>query len=333
MVTLFDARWKGKNGISRFSSELLTRLKFDMYLVNDSIKPTSPLDTIWLTLYLFFVWVKKKGDFLYFTPGYNSPLLFLSNVIITVHDLNHYDLPCNSSIMKRFYYRFVLMRACRKSKLILTVSDFSRSRIIKWSGVSPDKVIKVGNGVDDSFSPDVEKFSPGFKYFLCIGNRKAHKNENRVIEAFSEANIDPKIKLVFNGYSTPYLSDLIHRLKMNDRIVFKGDVEDSEIPSLYAGAIALVFPSLYEGFGLPIIEAMACGTPVITSTCTSLPEIAGDAALLIDPESVQDISLAIHRLSIDDQLRSRLHHLGLERARHFRWNMVSDKVKKAIKTI
>ncbi|WP_426785039.1 glycosyltransferase [Rahnella variigena] len=128
---------------------------------------------------------------------------------------------------------------------------------------------------------------------LVVSNRKKHKNESRILLAFHMANIPPSVKLVFTGDPDESLEDEIERKNLQDRVIFKGRVGNSELASLYKESLFLLFPSLYEGFGLPVIEAMSSGTAVITSSTTSLPEVAGDAAILVDPENTEEIALAI----------------------------------------
>jgi glycosyltransferase involved in cell wall biosynthesis len=216
---------------------------------------------------------------------------------------------------------------CRKAFRVLTVSEYSRQRIVTWAGIDPDRVINVGNGVDERYCVDVTPYQPGFPYLLNVGNRKAHKNEVRVLEAFARANIDPAIHLIFTGHANDALLALSRRLGVEDRVVFAGRVAEAELPQLYRGALMLVFPSLYEGFGLPVIEAMACGAPVLTANTTSLPEVAGNAALLVDPLSVEQIAAGVERLCVDDVLRDALRQKGLKRAAQFSWDDVAAKVK------
>jgi glycosyltransferase involved in cell wall biosynthesis len=212
----------------------------------------------------------------------------------------------------------------------LTVSEFSRQRIIDWSGVDPSRVVNVGNGVDSAYSPNAVRYEPGYAYLLVVSNRKAHKNDVGVLNAFAIANLSASVHLIFTGAVTDELQRIARENAVEQRVHFLGRLPDADLPSIYAGALALVFPSFYEGFGLPVIEAMACGTPVITSNSTSLPEVAGDAALLVNPTSVSEISAAIKRVVADPDLRASLRRKGIERARHFNWDAVAQRVYCAI---
>lgn len=269
-------------------------------------------------------------DTVFFSPGYNTPLFSRLPFVFTLHDLNHIDRPENSSAAKRLYYSTILKQSCHRAARVLTVSNYSRTRIAEWSGVPLERITNVGNGVDIAFNPGVEPHSPGYPYLFCVGNRKLHKNEYRVIEAFSAADVPEELRLIFSGSPTAELLARIENRGMTGRFVFAGRIPELTLPSFYKGAIALLFPSLYEGFGLPVIEAMACGTPVITSNTTSLPEVAGEAALLVNPESVEEIASAIRRLLTDSCLQEDLRTRGYTQAAKFTWERTSAKVNEAL---
>jgi glycosyltransferase involved in cell wall biosynthesis len=319
-----DQRWIGDHGIGRFARRVMAGL--DYRPVSLVSPPASPLDPWRLTRELGKL---TDGD-LFFSPGYNSPLFCGSPFVFTLHDLNHIDRPENSSPLKRLYYATVLRRACSRAARILTVSEFSRRRIIGWSGVPPEKVFNVGCGVDPEFHPGVDSYGLSFPYLVCVSNRKLHKNEFRVVEAFARAQIAAEIRLVFTGKPTAELTAFIERCKVTPRVHFEGMVPDVILPSLYRSAEALVFPSLYEGFGLPVLEAMACGTPVVTANTSALPEVAGDAALLVDPTSVEQIAGAIERIASDGFLREQLRKKGLVRAAAFSWSGPAARVRSVL---
>jgi glycosyltransferase involved in cell wall biosynthesis len=267
---------------------------------------------------------------LFFSPGYNTPLYCPCPFVFTIHDLSHVYCPENSSPAIHLYYATVMKRACRRAARILTVSDFTRKQIIEWSGVSPEKVSNVGCGVDSAYQPNGDSYGLPFPYVLNVSNRKRHKNEFRLIEAFARANLDARIHLVFTGESTPNLVRQVESQQLRPRVDFVGAVPEAKLPSLYRGAKALVFPSLYEGFGLPIVEAMASGIPVVTSNITAMPEVAGDAALLVDPTSVEHIADAMKRIAGDTFLRRQLRERGLIRAAQFPWANTAAMVHQVI---
>lgn len=321
MNIFFDYRWSGDHGIGRVSRMIdkglgLTHLKI-------SGKPSSPCDP----LRLFCIMLGLPKASIVFSPGYNAPLFTPRPYIFIIHDLNHLDFPQNSNVIKKLYYNIIMYRACRKALRVLTVSEYSRKRILQWVGLPDTHVVNIGNGVDACFNSEVKPYTPGYEYFLCVGNRKPHKNEERLLDAFACSRIDSSIRLIFTGEANVSISLKCKALDIEDRVVFYGRVPEKDLPSLYKGSIGLLFPSLYEGFGLPVIEAMACGTPVLTSNTTSLPEVAGDAALFVCPESVEEISHGIETLYYDKELRNALCDKGLLRARSFNWHDVIQRVR------
>jgi O-antigen biosynthesis alpha-1,2-mannosyltransferase len=316
----FDGRWCGQHGIGRFAAELSRRLEnLDPFF--GSVPPWHALDPILLSIRM----LATRRDVLFLSPGYNVPLLNLNRYVFTVHDLNHLDMP--SDVLRRAYYRLLMRRACRSSAGVFTVSEFSRQRIVSWSGAAPARIINVGNGVSEAFNPAGPVRSCGDPYFLCIGNRKPHKNEARVVRAFAQADVPLRSRLVFNGLADAKLASVIQEVGIGHRVDFLGGVSDGHLAEAYRGATALLFPSLYEGFGLPLIEAMACGTPVLTSTFAALPEVAGGAALLVDPTSVPAIASGISRLASESDLRADLRQRGMARARDFQWAAVAARVQ------
>jgi glycosyltransferase involved in cell wall biosynthesis len=308
-----DQRWIGDHGIGRFARHVLGNL--DHRPIPLGGHPADPLDAWRLALSLR----ELRRDDLFFSPGYNSPLFSASPFVFTIHDLSHVYCPENSSLPIQLYYATIMKRACQRAVSILTVSEFTRSQIVKWSGVSPEKVFNVGCGVDAAYRPDGDPYSLSFPYLLCVSNRKRHKNEFRVVEAFATTDLPAGMHLVFTGAPTAELTGCIKRFHITERVYFAGAVPETKLPALYRGAEALVFPSLYEGFGLPVLEAMACGTPVVTANVTAMPEVAGGAALLVDPTSVVQISAAMVRIVSDTALRQRLRQKGVARASQFSW--------------
>jgi glycosyltransferase involved in cell wall biosynthesis len=319
-----DTRWLGSHGIGRFTAEVQRRLALRDWGLAGS--PSSPLDPLRLT----WAMAKLPRHTVVFSPGYNAPLWPVRPFVFALHDLNHLDVPNNSSASKRLYYRTVIRRACHAARKVLTGSEFSRQRIIEWAGVPSQQVVGVGYGVDASFSPDGARYDPDLGYLLMVSNRRPHKNEERALAAFARARIDPSIRLLLTGLPTNTLQAFIAHLGLTERVDFLGRVEDTQLPAVYRGALGLLFPSFYEGFGLPVIEAMASGVPVLTSTVTALPEVAGDAALLVDPYDVDAIASGIERLLTDEDLRTRLRVAGLKRAAMFRWDDVAARVQRVL---
>lgn len=317
----FDNRWMGQHGIGRFALEINERLK--LIPMNIRGNTTSPLDPLFF--WLSIVRLPKKR--LVWSPGYNAPIFVRKPFVFSIHDLNHIDIKENSSVFKRTYYKIVIRRACKRASRIITVSEYSRRNIISWAKVPPSKVVNVGNGVGSAYCNSGAKTNLGFPYLLCVGNRKRHKNERRVIEAFIKARIAAEIRLCFTGFPSRELHEVCTKNGIIDRVIFLGEINEEDMPALYRGAMALIFPSLYEGFGLPVIESMACGTPVLTSNVTSLPEVAGHAALMVPPMEVEQIANGIEKLTGDETTRALLIERGLVRAEMYNWDDVAERVK------
>lgn len=319
-----DQRWIGEHGIGRFARHVLGALNYRPSDLNGH--PAAPLDAWRLARALR----ELTDSDLFFSPGYNTPLTCPSPFVFTIHDLSHVYCPENSSPLIRLYYSTILKRNCHRAASILTVSEFTRVQIVEWAGVSPEKVANVSCGVDATYHPGGDVYGFPFPYLLCVSNRKRHKNEFRIVEAFAKAGISKQVHLVFTGEITSELSDYIRRLGVDAHVHFTGAVPEAQLPSLYRGALALAFPSLYEGFGLPMLEAMACGTPVVTSNVTAMPEVAADAALLVNPASTDEIAQAIKSIVCETQLRSQLREKGLARAAEFSWDKTIAKVREVL---
>jgi len=318
-----DQRWVGEHGIGRFARQVLAG--FDYRPVPLTSNPAAALDPWRLSRALHHL----GSEDLFFSPGYNAPLACRAPHVFTIHDLNHVDRPENSSPLKRIYYATLLKRAVHRAMCVLTVSEFSRGRILAWSGAAADKVVNVGNGVSPEFHPDVEPYRLSRPYLLCPTSRKLHKNDLRVVQAFAQASLEGML-LVFTGEPTAALSASIQHHRLEGRIQFTGLVPEEQMPSLYRGAEAVVFVSLYEGFGLPLLEAMTCGTPVVTSNTSALPEVAGDATLLVEPTSGDEIARAMERIISDSDLRQQLRARGLARTARFSWKDTADRVRQVL---
>lgn len=327
MKIFFDARWTGNFGIGRVSNMLNERLCLPPLKIDGN--PASPFDPIRLVIAM----LKSPSDAVFFSPGYNAPLFVLRPYIFMIHDLNHIDRAENSSLMKKLYYHFIMRRACQNAACVLTGSEFSRQRILKWANVPERHVVNVGYGVGDNFNPGVSPYLPGYQYVLCVSNRKLHKNEARLIKAFANAKACSTFHLLFTGMASEHLLSIANDLGVKDRIIFCGNVSDELLASLYKGAKALLFPSLYEGFGLPALEAMACGCPVLVSNTTALPEVCGDAALYCDPYDTNDIAEKITLIINNEDLCKSMKQKGLERAKSFSWDQCALKTWSVIEKV
>lgn len=320
-MILFDARWIGDHGIGRFAREVMARLPA-AEAVGGSITPLSPLDpfyTSWL--------IRKKKPAVFFSPGYNPPLHSISPFVFTIYDLIQINVPKNRSLTKSAYFRCVVRPACHRAFKVLTTSEYSRATIVEWSRVSPEKVVNVKCGVNEHYRPEGPRHEPGYPYLLYVGNRKPHKNVPGLLKAFSLSGLENRYKLVLSGEPDTETTDLIRDGKLQESVAFAGAIPEEMLPEYYRGAEVLLLPSRYEGFGLPVLEAMACGTPVVTSNRTSLPEVAGSAALLVDPDRDDEIAGAIRRVVDDSSLRERMRTQGIAQARKFSWDKTAAAVR------
>jgi glycosyltransferase involved in cell wall biosynthesis len=221
---------------------------------------------------------------------------------------------------------------------VITGSNQTKTDLIKYFGLNADKVVVTPYGVDPCFRPITDKqrfvevktkYGIDNEFILYVGNLQPRKNLVRLFLAFERLKIKRKIneKLVIVGKKAWLYQDIFktyEQLKAKEEIIFTGYVPTEEIPVLYSAARIFVYPSLYEGFGLPPLEAMACGVPVLTSLVSSLPEVVGDSALLVDPYSVEEIANGIERLLSDEKLRLSLREKGLRKASTFSWRRTAE---------
>jgi glycosyltransferase involved in cell wall biosynthesis len=325
-VIYADQRWIGNHGIGRFAKHVLGGLKFCPILLGSH--PAAAFDSLRLS------WALRglAREDVFFSPGYNTPLFCRAPFVFTIHDLSHIRCAENRKPEISLYYATIMKQACHRAALILTVSEFTRKQIKEWSGVRVDKIVNVNCGVDLAYHPNGDSYGLPFPYLLSVSNRRPHKNEVRLIAAFAKANVDPQVHLVLTGNQSAELLQATEAEHVRSRVDFLGMVPEDKLPALYRGAEALILTSLYEGFGLPVLEAMACGVPVVTSNVTAMPEVAGDAALLVDPRSVEQISRAIERIMRDTELRRQLVEKGIARAACFSWQNTVQRVQKLLAT-
>jgi len=242
-------------------------------------------------------------------PHYVVPFTHVP-IVVTIHDLIHLHRPLRNPLAP-LYARTMIGRAARKAARVLTVSESVKRDLIAELGCDEQKIVVTPNGVDEIFFRRAE--SPPLHYFIYAGNDKAHKNVTTLVEAFARVRREmPEARLVLAG--APF-----ERFRGREGVDARGFVPIEELAALYRGAIALVLPSIEEGFGLPAAEAMACGTAVITSNAASLREIAGEAALHVDAHDAGAFAEAMLRVARDARLRATLAARGAERARAFTW--------------
>jgi glycosyltransferase involved in cell wall biosynthesis len=257
---------------------------------------------------------------LLFSPIPEAPLNTRSRYIVTVHDLIPLRFPSRRSPLTA-YCRYYLPRILAQAEHILCNSIATAKDITDFFDIPVDKItpILLAHNARDFCFLDL----PTSNYFLYIGRHNPYKNLPRSIDAFAAMPSCRDCELWIAGSSdrryTPTLQVQVDQLGLTDRVKFLDYVPDDQLPKIINQAIALVFPSLWEGFGFPVLEAMACGTPVITSSLSSLPEVAGDAAILVNPYNTGEITEAMQAVATDSALRSRLRTLSLNRASQFTW--------------
>jgi len=331
---MVDHRWIGDHGIGRFARETIARLNGAQRVLLDG-SPLHPMDPWRLAKA-----IKRQQPDVFFTPGFNAPRKQHAPLVITLHDLIHLDVPEENSRAKAMYYKHIVTPAARSAAGILTVSAYSRTRIAEHLGIDEQKITVVGNGVSACFKPDGETghhlnrhHQHHSGYVLYVGNHKPHKNVPRLIDAFARAKIDSTIGMVMTGKPDEAMFAQIAQAGLTERVRFIEGLSDEQLAATYRGAVALVCPSLYEGFGLPVLEAMACGTPVVCANTTSLPEVVGDAAQLVDPMDTDAIAQAIEYVVNDPVIHADLRARGLKRADQFSWDKTADRVKHVLDTI
>lgn len=324
---VYDTRWFGPHGIGRFAQEVRARFP------NDTIDliGADPVTLKGLMELEFRLLQSSRTNqqSIFFSPGYAPPVTWRGPVVFTVHDLIHIDVPEEASRFKTLYYNQVIRPAIARAQRVLTVSEYSRQRLIEWSGVKPEKIVVVGNGVDATFSPDGRKHAPGYPYIFYVRNTKPHKNVPKLLEAFAQMDV-PDLRLVLSGAADETTRHQALTLGVYERVVFSGRISDEDLPAYYRGAEVITMPSLYEGFGLPPLEGMASGIPVVVSNTTSLPEVVGGAGLLVDPQDAESIADGLMQAITDSELRVEMRQRGLERAKMFNWNDVAKRVLKEL---
>lgn len=259
-----------------------------------------------------------------------APALAHRPVVVTVHDLAFLRFPEQYPRFKQRYLSLMTRHSVRHAARVIAVSNSTRNDLVHYYGVSSERVSVVPNGVDPTLRPidgnEIAEFrrarSLPEQFILFLGTLQPRKNLIALLRAWSKLDPSERLPLVVVG-SQGWMYEPIYgearALGVAGEVVFKGFAEPSELAGWYSAATIFVYPSLYEGFGLPVLEAMRCGTPVIASNVSSLPEVAGDAALLVDPTDVGALSDAIERLTLDSELRADLARRGLEWSGRFSW--------------
>lgn len=313
---------------------------------------------------------QKKFDLVHFVQ-FNHPIRYRGNFVVTIHDLTLFGHLYRKSKIKSLAFQQVMKSAIKNSSRIITVSQTSKQAISENYNVDPKKIDVTYLGVDANYNSNlrnqvskIEDVKDNYQikgdYLLYTGMWKRHKNLLRMLKAFEQyrlRNLDSKIQMVLVGKidrNEPEVLAEINRINKENAKLFYGSivsnsnepmkqldncilpigfVDEIDLPYLYAGATAYIMPSLSEGFGLPPLEAMACGTPVISSNASAMPEILGPAALYFDPYNGKDIEKAIEKISSDEKLHDELSRKGIDQASRYRWNRTAEETLKIYKEI
>ncbi len=254
--------------------------------------------------------------------------------VLTLYDLIPILFPEHSTLRARLLFRWTTALALRAARRCLAISEATRRDVLAHFRIDPARVTTIPLAADPAFTPQSQqsmnelraRLNLPQRFILYLGSNKPHKNLARLVEAFARM-AESAAHLVIAGAWLPQHPEARQRavaLHVDDRITWLGPVSSADQPALYAAAMAFAFPSLYEGFGLPPLEALACGTPVICANTSSLPEVVGDAALLIDPTNVEVLAAALDRLWSDAVLRQTMRDKGLAQARHFSWQATAQ---------
>jgi glycosyltransferase involved in cell wall biosynthesis len=292
--------------------------------------------------------VRREGVTLFHAPHYVLPPLVRCRSVVTIHDCIHLMFPQYlPGRLALQYARTSITLATRRATRVITVSESSKRDILRFVDTPADKIDVIYNAYDERFTvepreEDVvrvrERYQLHDEFVLYAGNVKPHKNLERLIDAFDlvrKRGLD-HLKLVIIGDDVSKYTALrraVHQHQLHKFVRFLGYLPEETLAVMYRLAGVFVFPSLYEGFGLPPLEAMASGTPVVTSNVSSLPEVAGDAAVLVDPYDAEAIADGIHRVLIDETLRRDLRKKGVARAGMFSWEASVRRVHKIYKQV
>lgn len=324
MTVIFDRRWDGPHGIGRFATEVRRRMHGNIVDLHGS-HPVSLKGLIETEAELFSN--QGRPDTMFFSPGYVPSLTWRGPSAVVVHDLIHLKIAGEAGLKTRSYYEVVLRPHLRREcGPVFTVSEYSKCEIVEWATIDPSRVIVVGNGVDNSFSPEGTKRSLGRPYLLHVGNTRPHKNteaELRVLRSFEDH------LLIFSGNFDARVFALADAMGVADRVLFLEGIPEPDLPAWYRGADCVLILSIYEGFGLPALEGLACGVPVLAADRAALPEVVGQAGVVVNPLDDDSVHKGLERaLSSEEQARARW--AGPKQAKLFTWDSVAASISSSL---
>ena len=304
-----------------------------------------PFPRLWTHLRLSWEMAARPPDLL-FVPAHVLPLVHPRRSVVTVHDLGYLYYPEAHTQFQNAYLRWSTRYNARAAARVLADSQATRDDLVRHYQIPAGKIVVVYPGRDESLAPVTDpaalaavraRYGLAGRYLLHVGTLQPRKNLIRLVQAFASLLASgggpsaADLQLVITGKKGWLYGDLLAEidklgLAAQGRVVLTGYLPDADLPALLSGALAFCFPSLYEGFGFPVIEAMACGAPVVCSNVSSLPEVAGDAALLVDPLDVAALAAALGQIAADEGLRRELSERGLRQAARFSWRQSARQV-------
>ncbi|ANV85086.1 mannosyltransferase [Picosynechococcus sp. PCC 7003] len=324
--------------VCNFDNQFTT---FNSYLISKELSPDFGLKghlkrLYWTQFTLPKIYHKLESN-LIFSPLPESPIYTTARTVVMVHDLIPLRYPDKQSPLN-YYQKFVLPIVLDQSKHIICNSQATADDLMNFFNISATKITPIHLAYDPKkFYMRSNKSKSKRPYFLYLGRHNPHKNLPRMIKAFSLLKdkedyefwlVGPKDKRY-----TPQLIDLVKNLELENQVLFKDYVSFQDLPMILNQAFCLMFVSLWEGFGLPLLEAMACGLPVITSNQSSLVEVARNSAILVDPKNVQEIRSAMERITKDDNLYADLIQKGLQRASMFSWEKTGQETRQILRNL
>lgn len=342
-----DARMINSSGIGTYLKNLLPlfKEKFNLILLGDTkklneFKWSKDCEIIEFDSQIYSISEQLKYPFiipktkLLWCPHFNTPILPVKakKIVTTIHDVNHLALKEHYSFLKYNYAKKLYTNAVKRSSRIITVSDFSKSELLKYTSAKSKNITRIYCGVNEEFNTsklELNKELPE-KFILFVGNIKSHKNIITLLKAYKVLS-KKEFKLVILGKKDGFLSqdnavfEYIDKNNLSKNVFFTGFLSDKQVKEVYKRASLFVFPSLYEGFGLPILEAMACGVPVISSSKASLKEVGGEACIYFDGINFSDLSLKMEAILTDKILRKEFTEKGLKRIENFSWEESAKK--------
>ncbi|MBA7627322.1 D-inositol-3-phosphate glycosyltransferase [subsurface metagenome] len=301
-----------------------------------------PVRVLWEQLFLPFQVKKYRIDVLH-SPGYTAPVMVPCCSVLTIHDMNCFYYPEDFPKLSALFLKMIVLLSAKRSDKIITISRNSKKDIVGMLKIPENKVCVIYEAGDGHSYPMFDqnvvreklkgKYGINREFILTVSASHPHKNLHRLLQAYNILHKRYRVKHLLilvgiKGRAQYLLKDLIKELSLKESIIFTGWVPVEDLSILYSNADLFVFPSLFEGFGIPVLEAMAYGIPVISSNAASMPEVVGDAAILVNPYDIDEMARAMHEVLTDTNLRDKLTKKGLRRSKAFSWEETARRTLK-----